>query len=166
MLGMTHAAAGVLAAGCLAAQATPSPVQTGLVTFGVVLGSLFPDIDSKHSIISQVARPVGTVVRMISGHRALMHDPVFYALILLGLKLFFPSLFPWFLPMAVGVATHLLLDSLNPMGIPICYYPGKGKHRIHLAKIKTGSFLDSMIRRMFCILSVLAWALALIRIII
>lgn len=144
MTGTTHFTAGLFAGASLALCLHLQPVQGAVVIAGTALGSLFPDIDHKNSTISQKAKPVGTVVSAIAGHRKLLHDPVFYmaayaALVLCGRSISYAAA-----PLFLGVATHLLLDVLNTAGIPFLYMLNK-KWRIHLLRVRTGSVTDKVI---------------------
>jgi len=144
MLGKTHFAAGIAvgAAVCLTQQL--SPIRGIVCMAGSGLGSLLPDIDHRNSTISKAAKPVGAVVNAVVGHRTIFHDPIFYILAGLLCRFMKPEWMAYIIPILIGVGSHLFLDALNPAGIPICtllHGP-----RIHLAKIRTGGKLDTLLR--------------------
>lgn len=143
MLGKTHLAAGFCAGAAISATHFLTPTEAVVVTAGCMLGSLLPDIDQKNSMISQTVKPVGTVVSAVAGHRKLLHDPVLYLLVMTAVWFFVPQVFPWLIPVSIGVMTHLLLDTLNPMGIPLLYALRHGKWKLRLAKFRTCSWFDS-----------------------
>lgn len=143
MLGRTHLAAGFCAGMTISATQALSPTNAIVVTAGCMLGSLLPDIDQKNSMISQTVKPVGVVVSAVAGHRKLLHDPVLYLLGMTAVWFSVPQVFPWLIPVFIGVMTHLLLDTFNPMGIPLLYMFRHGKWRLRLAKFRTGSWFDS-----------------------
>lgn len=145
MLGKTHLAAGFCAGTTVAAAHFLSPANSLIVIGGCMLGSLLPDIDQKNSMISQAAKPVGVVVSAVAGHRKLLHDPALYVLAMAAARLLVPQVFLWLIPVFIGVTTHLLLDTLNPMGIPLLYVFQHGKWKLCLAKIRTGSWFDSFL---------------------
>ncbi len=104
----------------------------------VVIGSTFPDIDLK---FSSLVPSKGRKKSLWNTHRGITHHP----LLLLGLFLIWVSLerylpqyhFYWqFLyGFWVGYLSHLVLDALTPLGIPVgaSYYP-----RLKIPLMKTG----------------------------
>ena len=160
MLGKTHLAAGVCAGAALVLTRNLGIRDTVIALAGAGLGSLLPDIDSRSSTISQAVKPVGMVVSAIAGHRKLFHDPFLY-LLLFGLLWKFQNGIALFLaPVFLGIGSHLLLDALNPHGIPFLYFTGAV--RIRLLKIRTGSSLDKIIGRICSVATVLLivrWAM-------
>lgn len=125
MKGSTHLAAGLVTA--LALQAEPSLA----ITVGVAVGSLLPDIDSKESLVGRYIPVIPTVLK----HRTITHTLWLVA----ALAIICP-------PIAVGVATHLLLDVLNPEGLqPL--WPAKWKVRIPVLSklLPSGGLIDRLI---------------------
>lgn len=158
MIGRTHLAAGFCTGVAISAAAALSMGETVLVTTGAMVGSLFPDIDQKHSMISQAVKPVGTVVSTVLGHRKLLHDPVFYIVVLVAMYFLVPQCNFGTVAIAAGIFSHLLLDSLNAKGVPLLYLLKHGKWRLRLAKIKTGGFLDKTLGAcLTCVGWVLVW---------
>lgn len=157
MLGLTHIAAGFLAAGVIAHHTTLRPLDMAILTAGTVLGALTPDLDQQHSTLSSMVKPVGLIISSLTGHRKLIHDPVLYLAIFGTLFWTSPSLFSWFLPLGAGIATHLFLDALTPMGVPILYPIFRGKARIRLLNIKTGSWAETGIRYLLWAAALTVW---------
>lgn len=118
-------------------------VPTLITAVGVgVVGGLIPDIDHPKSRISKALRPVNALVSFLFSH----HTPALYFLLYV--------LWVWKCPASeymaggnclfAGILSHILLDCLNPGGIPL-FFPLSSR-RIHLAKIKTGGRCESVIR--------------------
>ena len=140
MLGKTHAAASVCAGFGLAVAVAENPL-TGAVIIGESwLGSLLPDIDHKNSKISKKLKLTGFIVRLFTGHRALFHNPLLYAAVYAALWHFRPDLANFLIPLFMGIGTHLFLDALTPMGVPIL--PNR---RLHMGNIRTGSSVEHAI---------------------
>lgn len=155
MLGKIHATAGF----CLgvALSATASPAEAAIIIGETVLGSLAPDIDHKNSTISKKLRPVGFVASAVAGHRTLFHNAFVYAAAFATLWYFAKPTAVFLIPFFAGIASHLLLDALNPMGIPLLF-----GGRIHLANIHTGSKAEDVLRgllKVLCFAALLWYAL-------
>ncbi len=152
MLGKIHATAGF----CLgvALSATASPAEAAIIIGETVLGSLAPDIDHKNSTISKKLRPVGFVASAVAGHRTLFHNAFVYAAAFATLWYFAKPTAVFLIPFFAGIASHLLLDALNPMGVPLLF-----GGRIHLANIHTGSKVEDILRWLLKVLcfAVLLW---------
>ena len=139
MTGKTHLTAGSAAALtylALLPQKPDFPIALGIFGAGV-LGSLLPDIDHKNSKITHMAKPVGTLVSFLFGHRGLFHAPLFY-LALLGLFWKFcpiPALMPIGYSLFIGIGSHLLMDMLTVQGIPLLF--PLTKQKIHVIGIRT-----------------------------
>lgn len=156
MLGKTHLAAGVCASGAIVMANSLNPTGAAIATAGILLGALLPDIDSKNSTISQAVKPVGVIVSALAGHRKLFHDPVFYGLIFAGLWFTNQAAANWFIPLFIGIATHLFLDAQNPMGIPILYIAKRW--RLRLLAIPTGSFFDKFLGGLLGLMGLVCFA--------
>lgn len=121
----------------------------------LLLGSIFPDIDGggvitrPGSILKRfLTKPfvfifdffgqtLGTILRKTTGHRGLFHWLIWP----LAIIFFAKSLnLLWF---GIGYFSHVLADSLTPHGVPLLA-PFSTK-KINLAKIRTGSKLESII---------------------
>ena len=80
-------------------------------------GSLLPDIDSQHSGLGRMVKPLSGLLERKFGHRTITHS----ALGLLGfgvlsswLLLIYPGVWVWLL---IGVMSHILLDTANVSGV-------------------------------------------------
>lgn len=156
MQGSTHMAGGACAAVAYLLFVHPETIHSPamiLAAAGIgAAGGLVPDIDHPKSKISQVLQPIYILVSHISPHRGLFHTPLFYALIwfLWTWKCPDPKHLLWSRLLFTGIASHLFLDFLNPSGIPV-FFPFSKKRR-HIAAIRTGGKVDSVIRGFLSIL--------------
>lgn len=156
MVGKTHIAAG-LAAGAAICLTNQLPLVPGAIFIAEAgLGSLLPDIDKRNSYINKVTKPIGFVTETVIGHRWLFHDLTFYLALGLLAWFFILEYMTHVTPVLLGVATHLILDALNPTGIPVLGV------RVHLCNIHTGSsgdkFIGVMLRMVFQITAA-AWVI-------
>lgn len=131
----THKAIAI--AGALAFEASPS----GL--FATIIGSILPDLTDK-------AFAMGNKQQWERIHRQASHWVGWYLLLMILGLVNFPLKHFALSPIAnqllsevmlwvgFGGITHVLLDSLNPMGIPM--WPFGSKKRIGFKLISTGSF--------------------------
>jgi inner membrane protein len=84
-----------------------------LLVGGSMLGSLFPDIDTEHSMISSHMQTLSQITsKIVKVHRGPTHDALLWGILSL-LCIPFPALSGFFL----GVFGHLLLDSMTKNGI-------------------------------------------------
>lgn len=129
MRGPTHALAGASSAGLL--LAINYPHQTPFILLSAIAGfaALVPDLDGSHSMIENTkilgVRPLkgpAYIIDRLFKHRGFLHSlmaMIFLAFILLG---FFPMLpKEYTLAILFGYMSHLVLDSLTPLGIPWLY---------------------------------------------
>lgn len=149
MLYKTHIIGGATAATIftLATSYTDVSLETlGAAIVTGAIGGLIPDIDHPNSKISQNLKPASTIINLLFSHRGLFHVPIFYVVIW-GLLLFQITNPYWLFftnTMFIGIMSHLLLDALNPRGIPM-FFPFEQKLR-RIAKIRTGSISELLIR--------------------
>ena len=144
MTGKTHltvAAATAVILYATTAPQTPAPELIGVATLAG-LGGLLPDIDHKNSKISQSMKVTSAITRAISSHRGLFHTPLLWAIVGYLMTLA-PYAEKWAPAVLIGIFSHLFLDMLNPMGIPLLW-PAYRK-KIHLLKIKTGGAIENVI---------------------
>lgn len=143
MTGKTHIYGGVTA-GLLFLQMSqdgyfgldpPGCVAIGGSFLLTLVGSLTPDIDLRTSTIGKTLKPVSAVANKMFGHRTLFHGPILYLLLYFILMLNYPQAQMYGIAFLFGVTSHLLLDMLNKVGIPL-FYPFS--RRFHIANIKTG----------------------------
>ncbi len=142
MMGRTHLAAGVTI-GTVMTMMINEPFETEAIILGCAsIGSLLPDIDIGNSKLGRLILPISIPLNLIFGHRGFIHSPVLYlALSAIGLT-FLPDKKLYILAALIGVISHLILDMLNPEGIPLLY-PISKKH-YSFAGIKTGSIWESL----------------------
>lgn len=113
----THFAGG-LAAGAALVSFTHAPPGAMLPALAVAgLAALLPDIDHGGSLPNKLLGIGGTVVSAVVSHRSATHSlmAVFALVFALGL-LGVPQLYV--LAAGAGALSHLVLDSLNPQGVP------------------------------------------------
>lgn len=100
-----------------------SPSQFVLLILGGMVGGLFADIDNPKSHIGQLTTPISNFIGGLgfmfgksgSNHRGVFHDIGLFTLLAIFCYFYCPSLIGFML----GYLTHLLLDALNPSGVPI-----------------------------------------------
>lgn len=80
-------------------------------------GSLLPDIDQEYSILGRFI-PAWLVCK----HRAQTHSLAFM-LVIGWVAYSFHAPISIILALMLGIATHLLLDAITPMGLPYLFYP-------------------------------------------
>lgn len=119
----------------------------GLYLSGASTGALLPDIEKKGSTISNKHKYISFLSRCICSHRGITHSLL--AICIVGVILFpFALLIPsgygyaYMIGVLIGYGSHLLLDALNPTGVPF-FYPFVDK-KISFAKITTGGFFEWM----------------------
>lgn len=104
----------------------------------ILLGSLLPDIDSPDSFIGKTIPGIPKVINILFGHRGVFHSLIFLAICFLA-ALFVSAQAA--IALAVGMASHLLLDALTVDGVPLLY-PLKTRLRGFL---RTGSLAEYLI---------------------
>lgn len=110
-----------------------------LVIMGSLIGGIFPDIDNPDSSMGHLSRPLSSIIGKIGkftgktgvNHRGIFHDIAIYIAGLVLSYLYFPPIIGFF----IGAISHLMLDSLNPMGVPVLF----GVKTLRLAKVRSGS---------------------------
>ena len=130
MMGSTHLAAGII----LSAALTSNPV--GILAGGVA--SLLPDIDEPGSMLSRRIPVIPSLISVL-GHRTITHS-------LLGLFLFSIPIFlflkEYVLVFMFAYLSHLVLDTLTPMGVP-WLWPVITK-RFSLPVMRTGGIVEGI----------------------
>ena len=118
MRGATHLAfAGLTGVITVGFGATPD-VASGAA---LAVGALLPDIDTTTSDLGKFVKPVSRWLERRYGHRTITHSLLGMAILALAtswLLLIHPQAWAWLL---LGVATHLVLDTCNVMGVPLLY---------------------------------------------
>lgn len=153
MKGETHALGGVCT-GLVYAAIMEAPISLALAVIGVsTAGSLFPDIDTRTSKVGSKVKHLSSFINRVFGHRTLFHAPLLYVTVSALLGEFLPDFQVYWTAFFLGVMSHLLLDMLNPKGIPLLYpYPKKYR----LARMKCGGKGEKVICAML-MLAVLFW---------
>lgn len=117
-----------------------------IVTSGLTLGSLFPDIDHKNSYLSRKIRPISFVTSKIFKHREFTHSIVgtisvaFLLNVILekvGVEAITADIF--LKAFTIGVVSHILLDMMTISGV-VLLYPFY-KKRIRIGKLRTGKYI-------------------------
>lgn len=140
MKGPTHIAAGTLAGLILSQAICPEQSTQAIAVIAITAaGSIMPDIDVGTSKLGRRIPALSYTIQFLFGHRGIFHSLILWALPLLYLHISYPEyrLFVW--SCGCGIATHLLLDMLNPAGIPLLWPWNK---RIHLAEFQSGGLFD------------------------
>lgn len=111
------------------------------------VGALLPDIDTKQSKVSHQHKVISFFSRLFFTHRGFTHSALcmgLFGAVLCIMRGFIPNEFgnALFWGYFVGYASHLLLDSFNPKGIPLLY---PYKLRFSFGKIKTGGIAEILI---------------------
>jgi inner membrane protein len=140
MLWRSHFLAGACAGALLTAGADPKALAVTASVAGIA--ALLPDIDSPRSYIGSKV-PASVAVKLVAGHRGVFHSLL--AAAAFSLAFFFYLCFKarayMFLafPFAAGYISHLLLDTLNPEGVPLLW---PLKLRFGFPLVVTGSLFE------------------------
>ena len=139
MRGRTHLAAGFACGIILASQAELPLAEAAAAIGAAAVGSLLPDVDICTSRLGRTITPVSAAVQVIAGHRTIFHGLLLY-LICFGISwLVWPDYRLCYIAAGLGVLSHLLIDTLNPSGVPL-FWPLKP--RLRIASFRTGGFAD------------------------
>ena len=142
MKGATHLLAGlVLSALLIRFLEVPNPL---LLVLLVLLGSLLPDIDERHSTIGRKVPIVGFFVK----HRTFFHGLLFLVASVILLSFFIEPLY--LVAYSLAFITHLLLDALTPMGVTP-FWPSKLRMK---GFVRVGGLLEKLVFVAFVILFV------------
>ncbi|WP_084127781.1 metal-dependent hydrolase [Desulforamulus putei] len=104
------------------------------------ISSLLPDIDSPYSKVGRAVPILPMLLNFSLGHRGIIHSPVAVLAVYLLTHLFNV---PYANIIVAGYFSHLVLDGLNPAGVP-WLYPWKKLH-FGIPIIQTGSFIERFI---------------------
>lgn len=147
MKGLTHMAGGAMAAALTTSVFFPaaSPLSVAAALTAGVVGGLVPDVDHPKSTINHELKVTGKIVSFFFSHRGFFHTPFLYLLLGMLVYLGHPMGIVRLISVAffAGITSHLLLDCLNPTGIPVLYPLSKKKYS--LLKIHTGGMGDSLV---------------------
>lgn len=121
-----------------------------IVTSGLILGSLFPDIDHKNSYLSRKIRPLSNITSKIFKHREFTHSIIGTAVfsymmyfILSKMKIDAKYVNMFTISFTIGIISHILLDIITVAGVVLFYPLYKKRIRIALFKSNGYSKMDS-----------------------
>lgn len=115
------------------------------ITASSLLGSLLPDIDEPNSFIGKKVWLLSKLIKFTTGHRGVFHT--------LAIVLIFPLIYfltkdneiflklSWFpyknfiIGLIIGYLSHLLMDSMTEMGVPLLW--PLTKEKISIMKLRT-----------------------------
>lgn len=122
-----HRIGGTVATSLTLALLEPGITDGAMLTGGIMLGALLPDIDADYSYINSKFKLISKVYKLIPNdnivfrHRGLLFHSV-YTIVLLVLS--YKSYgYPWILGLIIGVLSHHILDATTPAGLPNYFYP-------------------------------------------
>lgn len=90
---------------------------TILIFIGII-AALLPDIDVTRSLLGRLLFPVSKRINKYYAHRSITHSLLVLSLVS-SIGLLFGT--EVVLSLLIGYASHLLLDMLNPSGVPLFY---------------------------------------------
>lgn len=112
-----------------------------IVTGGLLLGSLLPDIDHGNSFISKKLKPISKVTSKAFKHREFTHSILGSLLILIFFDFILKQITiddiyrqVFIQSLGIGIISHIFLDMLTPAGV-VLFYP-LSKKRIKLFNFK------------------------------
>ena len=105
----------------------------------ILIASALPDIDSYKSKIGRKIKPISFLINLFFRHRGIFHSPFLLILISLIITLINPEIAAAFF---IGYLSHLVLDSLTPLGI-MFFYPFSKKRTKGF--IRTGSLFENIL---------------------
>jgi membrane-bound metal-dependent hydrolase YbcI (DUF457 family) len=138
MIGFTHFGFGLLIG--ISFSSKYAPILSGL-------GSVLPDVDSKNSMINKLIHSYSN--NRYLKHRGIMHSLTVPLIIYLVYFAFLRN--NLILPFIVGYISHLFLDMLTPLGVPLLA-PFANKHFKISTGIKTATLWDYVLGTMFYLL--------------
>lgn len=145
MLWRTHAVAGA-SLSALAFHGDPEKMLVAAAIGG--MAALVPDIDSPYSKLGAKVAPVSAAVSIVAGHRGFAHSlagsAICCAVLAFALRFWLPAgaVYGFAVPCVfLGYLSHLLLDALNPQGVPLLW---PSKRRFSLPLMQTGSFWEKI----------------------
>lgn len=108
--------------------------EVALLFSCAIIGSILPDIDHPNSKINKY-NPLSSFICAIVKHRTFTHSLLWMVVVsLIGLLL---KVNTWaILGLNIGILSHLILDMLNPTGVPLLY---PYKKKFHVCSISTSS---------------------------
>ncbi|MDR9785768.1 MAG: metal-dependent hydrolase [Peptococcaceae bacterium MAG4] len=139
MLWRTHFLAGAAAGLLIAGNADVKGAAISASIAGIA--ALLPDLDDPKSKLGHLVAPASWAVKATVGHRGPLHSLLgVFAATLVATILNHGSI-AFASTVAVGCLSHLVMDSLNPQGVPWLW---PYKKRIGLPLVQTGSILEKL----------------------
>lgn len=142
--------------------------EGSFVVMAAAVGSLLPDIDHPQSMLAKSNRTTKTVSGVVSSvtqHRGFTHTLVFAALmwvLVTRVAAHFDTISnDVVISFMLGFLSHLFLDTLNERGV-MWFWPIFCKH-LHLLRIRTGSFVEWILRMAFNIAATFGVAMILLQ---
>ena len=111
------------------------------------IGGLLPDIDHKGSTISKNSPIISFFIRLLFTHRGFTHS-LLSLILMTGLMYGIAAMIGagigyWIaIGFGAGYASHILLDSFNPKGVPL-FFPVK--HKFSFGKVVTGGWAEKLV---------------------
>jgi len=140
VLWRTHFLAGAAAGLLLAGQ---TDIKTVAVSAGIAgVAALLPDLDDPKSKLGKLAAPASWVVKATVGHRGPLHSFLGVVAATLVATILNHGSIAFASTVAVGYLSHLVMDSLNPQGVPWLW---PCKKRFGLPLVQTGSLLERLV---------------------
>lgn len=171
MMGRTHVIIGVSYGVNLIPAVTRNdltPAQLGFVMCGLVIGSLLPDIDHPHSLISQQIPLVGGIISRLTSHRGLFHSILGVAILIVGLGMLSALIAGGLSSIGIqgasdataqistgtliGYILHIIADMITVNGVKL-FYPLKAN--VGLPLIRTGGNREWILAMALIIISFL-----------
>jgi inner membrane protein len=145
MMFTTHLSLGLLV-GLLMTRTFSIPANEYAFLLILAVASVLPDIDTAHSLLGRRVK----VVSMAFSHRGVIHS--LFAMVIFGIIfiLFLPNAY-YLAALIMGYFSHLMLDSLTPMGLPL-FWPRR--KRVN-GSLKTFGFFDWLLLIIFFSLDVI-----------
>lgn len=133
----THLLGGAaLAAAAMTYVAPQTTLEVGLYYGMALVGALLPDLDHPNSWVSRKVGILNYPFRAL-GHRGATHSLLAVLIVFCVMGGVFGGSVAT-IGLTLGYLSHLLLDMLNPRGVPLFYPLTKDKYKI--AKIRTGEW--------------------------
>lgn len=138
MTGRTHLVGGIVL-GIIVARLIqlPNDITTLLIWYGSCgLGGLLCDIDHPNSLINKYTLEIPYVLTGRMKHRTFTHS-ILFSVISLIITLLLTQNMVITIGLFVGIWSHLLLDMLNPTGVPYLY--PFNSHKYSIMRVHTGT---------------------------
>lgn len=151
MKGFTHLAAGTCAGIAISQAVCPgNGTETVLVIVSTAIGSILPDIDVGTSKLGRRIPVLSYTLQILFGHRGIFHSLLLWAIPIMVLCFTYPQHQLLFLCCGTGIVTHLLLDMLNPLGVPFLWPWSK---RFTVAGFHSGGLIDWLMGGLFAVIA-------------